>query len=405
MAGAVDPNDLVKDPDISPFNVGVEIRLDDFTADETQVLTEHLGDLGLVVDATAHQKIYHWTNGHPYLTQRICEALTTSFRSGSLSAITAKEIDYVVEQLIINRNNVLQRDKNLKHGAKMLNRLSPRAHEIWSQLLVGKFISSEEVIDSIYLELYLIGAVIIQANQLVIRNLIYEKAFATKNSTIPTFPPNQGSKPMKKQPRIFLSSTWQDLQAEREAVEKALHRMQDTSFAGMEYFGSRPETPKQVSLAEVDRSNVYVGIFAHRYGSGITEDEYRRARDRNLPCLIYIKDDSVPIPPAYMEREPAKSAKLEALKHEFKTHHTTSYFKSPDQLATQVVADLHKLLRNSLTQEEAESAEGKSKYQINITHGQGIVIGDSTQVTQYYYDKPGPFQPSEPGASSSTSEE
>jgi hypothetical protein len=196
---------------------------------------------------------------------------------------------------------------------------------------------------------------------------------------------------MRKTPRIFISSTWQDLQPEREAVEKALHRMQDTNFAGMEYFGSRPETPGEVSLAEVDRSDIYVGIFASRYGSGITEDEYRRAKDRNLPCLIYIKDDSVPIPPVNRERDPSQLVKLEALKHELKTHHTISYFKSPDQLATQVVADLHKLLRNSLTQEEAEPDKGKSKYQINITH--------------YYYDKPGPSQPSEPGANPSTSEE
>src|SRR4051812_12058722 len=99
---------------------------------------------------------------------------------------------------------------------------------------------------------------------------------------------------MTKPTRIFLSSTWQDLQPEREAVEKKMHRMRDTAFSGMEYFGSRPETPRDVSLAEVDRSDIYIGIFAHRYGSGITEAEYRRARDRNLPCLIYIKDDDVP---------------------------------------------------------------------------------------------------------------
>lgn len=82
---------------------------------------------------------------------------------------------------------------------------------------------------------------------------------------------------MIKSVRVFLSSTWQDLQPEREAVEKALHRMQDAAFLGMEYFGSRPDTPRDVSLAEVDRSDIYVGIFAQRYGSGITEAEYRRA--------------------------------------------------------------------------------------------------------------------------------
>jgi DNA-binding PadR family transcriptional regulator len=187
--------------------------------------------------------------------------------------------------------------------------------------------------------------------------------------------------------RIFISSTWEDLQPEREAVEQALHRMQDTSFAGMEYFGSRPETPKEVSLAEVDRSDVYIGIFAHRYGSGITEAEYRRARKRDIPCLIYLKDDSVPVPPAYIERDPEKIAKLEALKRDLKEQHTVSFFKSPDHLATQVVADLHNLLGSASSAREEKPAQPGPKYQITITDSQGITIGEQLQVTQYFQER------------------
>jgi hypothetical protein len=53
---------------------------------------------------------------------------------------------------------------------------------------------------------------------------------------------------------------------------------------------------------------------------------------------------------------------------------TNSFFKSPDQLATQVVADLHNLLAAEKTGEP--SAEPSSKYQINIASAQGVVIGD-----------------------------
>lgn len=189
---------------------------------------------------------------------------------------------------------------------------------------------------------------------------------------------------MGKPPRVFLSSTWLDLESEREAVEKALYRMQDTAFAGMEYFGSRPETPKDVSLAEVDRSDVYIGIFAHRYGSGITEAEYRRARYRDIPCLVYLKDESVPVVPFHMEIEPENVAKLEGLKRELKAHHTVSSFQNPDHLATQVVADLHKLFNRMPTAKDQQSTEPKSKYEIHIGEGQGIVIGDQLQVTQCF---------------------
>ncbi|HEX8353846.1 MAG TPA: DUF4062 domain-containing protein, partial [Pyrinomonadaceae bacterium] len=83
---------------------------------------------------------------------------------------------------------------------------------------------------------------------------------------------------------VFISSTWLDLEPERRAVEAAVQRLRETKFVGMEHFGGRDETPRRASLDEVDRSRAYVGIFAARYGSGITEAEYRRARQNGLPC-------------------------------------------------------------------------------------------------------------------------
>jgi hypothetical protein len=65
---------------------------------------------------------------------------------------------------------------------------------------------------------------------------------------------------------VFVSSTWLDLQLERAAVETSLQRLRETKFVSMEYFGSRDEGTRRTSLDEVDRSQVYVGIFAWRYG-------------------------------------------------------------------------------------------------------------------------------------------
>jgi Effector-associated domain 7/Domain of unknown function (DUF4062) len=142
--------------------------------------------------------------------------------------------------------------------------------------------------------------------------------------------------------RLFVSSTWVDLQPERKAVELALHQMQDAEFNGMEYFGSRSDEAKSVCLAEVSRSRVYLGIFAHRYGSidtesgkSMTELEYRQARSIEIPCLIYLKEEDVTAPV-----EPA----LEALQEELKLNHVVSWFRNPDHLATKVVIDLHNLI-------------------------------------------------------------
>lgn len=141
--------------------------------------------------------------------------------------------------------------------------------------------------------------------------------------------------------RVFVSSTWLDLQPERVAVEKALQRMRQTKLNGMEYFGSRDETTCAVSLKEVDRSDVYVGIIGGRYGSGITEEEYLRASGKKLPRFIYFKDEQH-IAAESRDVEEEKQTRLTTWKGELRKTHAlgTSPFTSPDDLAARVTADL-----------------------------------------------------------------
>ncbi len=147
--------------------------------------------------------------------------------------------------------------------------------------------------------------------------------------------------------RVFVSSTWLDLEPERKEVETVIQRMRATKFVGMEYFGSRDETTRRASLDEVDRSEVYVGIFGARYGSGITEDEYRRARERGLPCFIYFKyfKDDETIPDHLRDTDPAQTERLKALKQELRaTHIIGPDFINPHDLAAKVTPDLHRWL-------------------------------------------------------------
>ncbi len=146
---------------------------------------------------------------------------------------------------------------------------------------------------------------------------------------------------MQTSPRlgVFVSSTWLDLRPERKAVEESLQRLRASYFVGMEYFGSRDENTRRASLDEVDRSHVYVGIFAARYGSGITEAEYRRARERGLKCFIYFKAEAA-ITLDKFENDAAQQARLEKLKAELRAAHTVSEFANSDELSSKVTADL-----------------------------------------------------------------
>ena len=149
---------------------------------------------------------------------------------------------------------------------------------------------------------------------------------------------------------VYVSSTWLDLEPERKAVEQAIQRLRETKFVGMEYFGSRDETTRQASLDDVDRSRIYVCIVAGRYGSGITEAEYERASERGLPRFIYFKDEAT-IPDEWREKDPAQAAKLDAFRKKLREKHLEGFdFKSPDDLAAKVTADLHRwLFDNYLT--------------------------------------------------------
>lgn len=143
---------------------------------------------------------------------------------------------------------------------------------------------------------------------------------------------------------VFVSSTWLDLRPEREAVERAVQRLRETKFVGMEHFGSRDSAPRAASLAEIDSSSVYVGIVASRYGSGITEAEYERARQNGLPCLVYFKDPAK-VPAEWRETEPAQLLKLDAFKRKLRANHLNAPdFNSPEDLAAKVTADLHRWL-------------------------------------------------------------
>ncbi len=57
-----------------PFNAGREIHLGEFAWEEAGVLREGLKKACPDVGEMVFSRIFHWTNGHPYLTQKMCLA-------------------------------------------------------------------------------------------------------------------------------------------------------------------------------------------------------------------------------------------------------------------------------------------------------------------------------------------
>src|ERR1043165_3540398 len=74
LLGVATPTDLIRDPRMTPFNIGRRIELCDFEIAEAAPLARGLG-----TDETSASRLLvralYWTGGHPYLTQRLCRAL------------------------------------------------------------------------------------------------------------------------------------------------------------------------------------------------------------------------------------------------------------------------------------------------------------------------------------------
>jgi len=150
---------------------------------------------------------------------------------------------------------------------------------------------------------------------------------------------------------VMLSCTSKDLEKHREQATQAVLRVgmfphvMTSLVAGI-------KNPYEVSMELVNKAEVYVGIFAHRYGYipeipenpdrlSMTELEYRRAVERDIPRLIFVMDKSYPVLPEHYEDEEEGKEKLKALKDELQTNYTASFFTSPEDLRAQLIQALH----------------------------------------------------------------
>src|SRR6266487_2492700 len=141
--------------------------------------------------------------------------------------------------------------------------------------------------------------------------------------------------------RVFISSTLEELAAERAAARRAIARLH---LVPVWYeSGARPHPPRPMYRAYLEQSQVFVGIYWQRYGwvapgmeiSGL-EDEYRLAAGK--PMLLYLKR---PAP----DQEPRLAAMIDGIR----AAGTVSYrtFATARELERLLADDLAVLLSES----------------------------------------------------------
>ncbi|WP_375504866.1 AAA-like domain-containing protein [uncultured Nostoc sp.] len=175
LFGVATPGDLITDHQRTPFNIGQTIQLEGFKEHEAQPLLQGLTEK-VSNPQTVLKEVLAWTNGQPFLTQKLCKFIRNSSSPIPINRETEWIENLVQTQVIENWESQDEpehfrtiRDRLLK------SKQSVQLLELYRQILhQGEIIavdSSEER------ELLLSGLVVKQQGNLRVQNRIYESIF------------------------------------------------------------------------------------------------------------------------------------------------------------------------------------------------------------------------------------
>jgi tetratricopeptide (TPR) repeat protein len=174
LLGVAIPADLIKDRTRTPFNIGQAIDLTDFSRQDAKILQQGLWTAYPQGADTIFERVFYWTNGHPYLTQKLC--LTVAEQSNGNEPWTNEQVDRLVEGLFLSKE--ARKETNLQFVRDFVRNSPnrPRLLKLYSQIYNGKAIAEDErSLDQNQLKLF--GLVKVENNALVVRNEIYRRVF------------------------------------------------------------------------------------------------------------------------------------------------------------------------------------------------------------------------------------
>jgi hypothetical protein len=181
LLGVATPADLIKDPNTTPFNIGRRIPLNDFSYNEAIPLARGLernpDDQERSIQLL--QRIHYWTHGHPFLTQRLCRAITELVAGDESSDLTPGAlVDSVCEDIFLS-SRAREKDDNLLYVRERIR----RSHldqmtllELYERILNNEIVPDDDT-NPMISELFLSGLIRVEKNHLVVRNRIYQQVY------------------------------------------------------------------------------------------------------------------------------------------------------------------------------------------------------------------------------------
>jgi adenylate cyclase len=177
--GVATPADLIKDRNRTPFNIGRAIEVKGFTLEEALPLAAGLKIKNGNAE-TILKEILAWTNGQPFLTQKLCKfAIDNNDEELSIPpGSEAAWVEKTVRTCIIQNWESQDEPEHLRTIRDRIERNGKRTGRllgIYQQTLQGITVRSDDSREQI--ELLLCGLVIKQNGILQVKNRIYASVF------------------------------------------------------------------------------------------------------------------------------------------------------------------------------------------------------------------------------------
>lgn len=155
---------------------------------------------------------------------------------------------------------------------------------------------------------------------------------------------------MEKRYQVFVSSTYVDLQDERQKVLQTLMEM-DCIPAGMELFPAADEEQWEFIKKVIDDCDYYLLIIGGKYGSiaddglSYTEKEFDYAVSKGIKVIALIHKQPETLPRNKTESDQEKFEKLEKFKTKVSTGRLVRFWDSSAQIPGEVALSLNKTIK------------------------------------------------------------
>lgn len=162
LSGVIEPTEIIKDPKISPFNIGQKIFLNDFSKEEFHTF---LSNAEIKIDEESVERIFYWTNGNPRMTWDLCSEIENLAKK---EIVNITLVDKVVNEMYLTEFD--------KPPIDNIRELVKKDREIRNAIIDIEQKKTKSISDKLKSKLYLSGIINYEDYNVQIKNNIIRES-------------------------------------------------------------------------------------------------------------------------------------------------------------------------------------------------------------------------------------